>query len=255
MNEEDPVRLALRGDVGSLDETLRAAEARVPDDATVARLASRLGLAPPGGSPSPAASSAPSGTAGLGVAGGKVLASALLVAGGIVLVVATRPTRVPPPATSASATPAVAASAEAVLVPPPIPVPSGASATDGVEQKPVERPPAAAEHGTAVRSPAPPTELELVGKAERAARTDPATALALAKELERLYPAGALSEERDVIAIEALARLGNLAAARERATAFSAAHPGSPYARRIQHAVGGGTISGSDGKKSGSPAH
>jgi hypothetical protein len=82
-----------------------------------------------------------------------------------------------------------------------------------------------------------PSEADLVGRAQKALRTDPSRALALTAEHRQLYPRGTLAQEREVLAIEALGALGRGAAARARAAAFESASPGSPYAVRVARAI------------------
>jgi hypothetical protein len=82
-----------------------------------------------------------------------------------------------------------------------------------------------------------PSEVELVGRAQKALRAEPARALALTSEHRQLYPRGTLAQEREVLAIEALAALGQGDAARARAAAFESASPGSPYAVRVARAI------------------
>jgi hypothetical protein len=86
-------------------------------------------------------------------------------------------------------------------------------------------------------APAAPDELELLERADRALATAPAVALSLTESHARLFPTGALEEEREVIAVSALARLGRQRDARARADRFMRAHVGSAYALRIQRAL------------------
>jgi hypothetical protein len=76
-----------------------------------------------------------------------------------------------------------------------------------------------------------------VSRAQKALRSEPALALALTSEHRQLYPRGTLAQEREVLAIEALAALGRADAASARAAAFESANPGSPYAVRVARAV------------------
>ena len=71
-----------------------------------------------------------------------------------------------------------------------------------------------------------------------AAASDPARALALAVETDRAFPRGVFSEEREAIAVGALARLGRTSEARARAEAFLATHPKSPFAEGVRRAGG-----------------
>jgi len=78
-----------------------------------------------------------------------------------------------------------------------------------------------------------PSELSLLREAQDVLVADPGRALGLADEHVRLYPAGALAQEREVLAVDALLRLGRREAAEARASRFRAAHPGSSQIRRL----------------------
>jgi hypothetical protein len=94
--------------------------------------------------------------------------------------------------------------------------------------------------------PAPPAdaasrlreEALLVRNAERLLASDPAGALRLTDERRQRFPGGALGQEAEVVAIDALLRLGRRDAAVRRARAFEASHKDSLYARRIHALVG-----------------
>lgn len=77
-------------------------------------------------------------------------------------------------------------------------------------------------------------EPRLIERARKALGSDPRRALALAQEHQRRFPAGALALEREVIVIEALARSGQSAEARQRALAFEARYPKSIHSPRIR---------------------
>ena len=66
----------------------------------------------------------------------------------------------------------------------------------------------------------------------------PAAALRLVDERRRRFPTGALDQEAEVVAIDALLRLGRRADAATRARTFEAAHAGSLHARRIKRLMG-----------------
>jgi hypothetical protein len=86
---------------------------------------------------------------------------------------------------------------------------------------------------TPVLDPAP-TEATLLLRARRELSADPAGALALTQEAARAFPAGALAPEGDVLAIEALARLGRMSEASTRLGAFRQRYPGSLHIARLQ---------------------
>jgi hypothetical protein len=84
------------------------------------------------------------------------------------------------------------------------------------------------------RSGAALDELQLLSRARRTLATDPALALTLIDQHERRFASGAMDQEREVIAVEALVRLGRLADARSRAQRFAREHAGSVYLGRMQ---------------------
>jgi hypothetical protein len=78
------------------------------------------------------------------------------------------------------------------------------------------------------------TEAQLLEQARKALAANPARALSLAKRHQTLFPGGVLKQEREVIAIEALRRLGAAEDAKERATDFSSRYPDSPHRRAVE---------------------
>ena len=77
-------------------------------------------------------------------------------------------------------------------------------------------------------------ELALLRRAKAHARSEPSRALALVAEHERDHARGALVQEREVIAIEALLVAGQRSLAQQRATRFFARFPDSAHSRRIR---------------------
>ena len=72
-------------------------------------------------------------------------------------------------------------------------------------------------------------EASFLRRAKVALPTDPALALRLTDEHPTVYPRGVLLQEREVIAIEALIRLGRTDDARARAASFRSRYPSSVY--------------------------
>ena len=68
--------------------------------------------------------------------------------------------------------------------------------------------------------------------------SDPARALRMTEEHVSRFPQGVLAQERDVIAIDALVRLGARDEARSRASAFHTRYPRSAHAGRVAAIVG-----------------
>jgi hypothetical protein len=67
--------------------------------------------------------------------------------------------------------------------------------------------------------------------------SDPGAALALTDEHARRFPSGPLTQEREVLAIEALTRLGRTSDARSRLAAFRDRFPQSPHIARLEALV------------------
>ncbi len=82
-----------------------------------------------------------------------------------------------------------------------------------------------------------PSEGELLLRARAALARNADLCLSLTAEHRRLYPSGSMREERDVLAVEALARLGRMEEARARAAAFERTYRSSPYMERIHRVV------------------
>jgi len=80
----------------------------------------------------------------------------------------------------------------------------------------------------------PPDELTLLRAAQAQLASAPGQALETLAEHERHFPQGALAQEREVLAVDALLSLGRLTEARVRADALPAAFPDTPHRRRLQ---------------------
>lgn len=81
-------------------------------------------------------------------------------------------------------------------------------------------------------------ELLLVRRAQDALATDPARALSLADEHAGLFPRGELTQEREVVAVEALSKLGRKHDALVRARALLRRFPRTPYVAHLEKALG-----------------
>jgi len=78
-----------------------------------------------------------------------------------------------------------------------------------------------------------PTEVALLRDARLALNGSPSAALGLAEQHRALYPRGAMVQERELIAISALARLGRHSAVLARAAQFERDFPTSPYRKQV----------------------
>jgi hypothetical protein len=77
------------------------------------------------------------------------------------------------------------------------------------------------------------SEASFLRRTRAALVADPALALRMTEEHASRYPRGVLLQERDVIAIDALVRLGRRDEARARATTFHARYPSSAHASHL----------------------
>ncbi|HEY4159228.1 MAG TPA: hypothetical protein VGM29_14065, partial [Polyangiaceae bacterium] len=80
-------------------------------------------------------------------------------------------------------------------------------------------------------------EASLLERARRELNANPAAALALTNEHSTRFPNGVLAQEREVIAIAALRKLGRGAEADRRAASFALKYPGSAHARAVSTAT------------------
>lgn len=240
-----------------LFDLLRGGRASLGTSDEVAELARRLSAVlgpasglPSGGQPAPpsaASPAAPRGTGALGAAGRGVwaLGGAAVALGFAAWLLARGPSA--PSAPSSSTTPvAVRATSSADAAPsgesaPPGPVTS-TEASEGAVVSPPPAPSASsaevvprAKARTARRRATGDAvaETTLLEQARAALRGRPATALELTHRHRARFPEGALAEEREVIAIEALERLGRKQAARARAAEFERRYRGSVHQPRL----------------------
>jgi hypothetical protein len=179
-------------------------------------MAGRLPVGPPVTPSTPAAT----GGAGLGakIAGGLAVIGAI-IGGGLWL--SSRPLAPPPPPQAVDPAPAPVTAN---------PVPAAVEEPAPVTTENAPRPPHT--------KPAPgPSEATLLQRAQAVLRSDPGRALALTQEHRRRYPQGELSQEREVIAIEALSRLGRSREAGKRAEDFGKSYPGSAHQKKVETSV------------------
>jgi hypothetical protein len=267
----DPTRL---GDPrskrsASLRRMIAAGRSEVPDAVRMEALASRLGfgaVAPLAGIGSTKPVAAIGGTVKTGVAATlgaatKIGAVAILVlgtAGGVVVanrgssapVVVASPARAVRPSSlrtpldgknaEPSSDPSLQAPWQPVLdtaVPDPA-TDAPASNDHAAPAIATPHPTPGAAHQNAAAGPVADTEVSLLDEAQAALRTDPQRALDLTAREASRFPAGSLTQEREVIAIEALARLGRIDDARARARQFFQTFPRSAHRLRIAALVG-----------------
>jgi hypothetical protein len=150
--------------------------------------------------------------------------------------------------TPAPPTPPAPAAPHVQPVPPPEPAPvlepEAAVLQPGVlqpEPPPSVLQPPASEPAPSSTRPNPRSasgsEAELLRRAQSLLAGSPQRALALTAEHQRRFRDGALAEEREALAIEALRRLGRGQAAQRRALAFERRYPNSVHASRVRGAA------------------
>ena len=102
--------------------------------------------------------------------------------------------------------------------------------TPAVETRPASAP--------SVSVPSATTEIELLERAQDALPSSPALTLRLLREHAVRFPDGMLSQEREVLAIDALLRAGQRESAITRAQRFATRWPASAHNRRISVLIG-----------------
>lgn len=263
------------GDAGSslVRAALRGARADVPDaarmDAISAAITGAIGGGDPGGGDggggntgggagAGGAAVGNGASAGAGAGGGTIGTTALILGGVVVIaaigfgVLATRSSS--PVAASATASASASATSSAAPAPTIAASPTATPSAAGAGTAEAAMPPVLDVHtlpaapsapssvapGTATTRPSlsPDAEMALLQRAQDSLRSAPSEALARCEEHERTYRTGALAEEREVIAVDALLRLGRRSEAEARAKRFRLAHPGSGYVRRLDTLLG-----------------
>ncbi len=101
------------------------------------------------------------------------------------------------------------------------------------------RPPVTASASTAAPSAEAETEADYLARATGQIQKEPAEALALAEGHAARFPEGKLGQERELIAISALAALGRKAEARARANLFLTLFPESAHKPRLEELLSG----------------
>ena len=246
----------------SLRSAFAAAQSDVPDESQLAELARSLppmgGSAPP--SPTSAAGSG-SGGATATVGGSGVLApivaaivvAALLVGGAVLWSRRHHDVPVTPAAIVAPVSSSAAATVPELAEKPAEPVTQESTTPEPSVQPKARTTPGRGSAESRTASPAPVdvvpekspppeppkiSEAQLLDQARVALRTDPKRALQLADEHRRRFPHGVLAEEREVIAMQALKRLGLNDEARTRAKDFRSRHPESIHNPNVDQAAG-----------------
>jgi hypothetical protein len=256
----DPVRLDLSDDApAAAVEALRQARRDAPDAARLAAIeaAVLVKLAPPtgrggpgegeGAPPEPGAGPAPGGSSlgPIAKAGAVALAAGAAV---VVLALATRSApapvdakRAPTAVTAPPTAPPTATETTAIARPEPVepPVlsvddlPSAGGAASGTKRPLGALPSARSAPSAADPAESERAEVALLDRAQASLHTRPADTLASCEEHARRFASGALVQEREVLAIDALVRLGRRDAAEARAARFRLAFPRSGHLRRI----------------------
>jgi hypothetical protein len=242
----------LRDDSASFEGRLLSSSTRLdPPDSAEEELWQRLELASAVGAAGVLGGAASHASAAIASrAAGTALAAHLIKWGGIAVIAVSAVTVTTLwvlPHRSASAPPAAARGAASPLGPqslanaaPSAPPASGDTASVMLDAPSADANPRAALPGSTDRA----SQLRVESGKLRAARSklgagDFRGALADIARLSAQFPHGVLSQEREVVAIDALTGLGESAAARARAQAFLTHCPDSPYAARLRPLISG----------------
>lgn len=232
-SDSDPVRLAAQaGTTPWLQSALSSARQQTPGAEDVERLTLRVEAAIAAGLPGPDI------TGPANVAAGSVTAGKIAIAGlGLVIGVAVgtvwtmkhTPRKLSEPtAVSASVAPVMSSS-----LAPSAPALDASAAPAELASKPAPAPTTNDVRNSGL------SEAALLDAARSSLQGDPRRALSLTREHARRFPTSLLAQEREVIAIEALNRLGHTAAAKARAENFTRMYPGSAHQQKIDQSVRG----------------
>jgi hypothetical protein len=240
-DHDDPPRWS-EGGAGStkLSNLLSNAQRDVATDTELSELGSRLGPVLDAGPGAAAAHTAP---LLVKLAAGTIVAAVVASAVWYVRARATGAPTTPAALTRSPSTPGAALGppgTTAALVPSK-PLEAAASNVLDRASAPAQKPVTASSRGSSTASgnqqrgdlSSTQAEAALLEKARGELVSDPAQALAATQEHARRFPHGLLTQEREVIAISALRRLGRTAQADARAARFDARYPNSAH----QHAV------------------
>lgn len=249
--DEPPMRLA--NDAATADSLrllLARARADLPESAQISSLAARIDAVIASGLEGPSVEMTPDATTARLVSGKVAGILTGIVVGAIVgagLWLGTRHYASPKSALESQSTAALQP-VSLPAAPTPSPQPPIATAANTIPQAASSDGPRAANSATApvrttTRSPArtlpAPSETSLLREARTKLTSDPAAALRLTREHARRFPDGALSQEREVIAIEALRRLGQSETATKRGTAFEQMYPDSAHRSKVEQTLKG----------------
>ncbi|MEI9952871.1 MAG: hypothetical protein WDO74_28840 [Pseudomonadota bacterium] len=229
---DDPERFADATHRSELGKLLASASRELPSDDQLARLAAQLGPLLHGVPGAPPASAGVSVLVKLGIAGGTL---ALLVGAGLTLRHSSNkaPASASRTVTEHTSTPALPAPPPALSSALPTADPEPSADTSSTPRVP-DQPGAAASKSAPVKTQ---SEAGLLEQARRVLNSSPSSALLLANQHAARFPHGLLTQEREVIAIEALRRLHRSAEADLRAAAFARAFPGSAHQRMVDDAT------------------
>ncbi len=237
---EQPERLKLSSAQSpALRSLLQAAEHDGATSDQLARLKARLppgtaggpGHAGPSGSPLSAATAA---SPLPWKATAAIIVAAALAGGGWAVLSGRASPEVP------AAAPIVSCSAAESSAPPEVLTPSTPQALVMTQPSASVTIVAASARPIAVQPPtasSQPSETALLDEARRVMSDHPGRALALLRRHRQLYPDGMLAQEREVLMVDALTRLGRSTEAQQQADQFRSAHPGSVYGDRVEKTV------------------
>jgi hypothetical protein len=250
--ERDPPRLVQGGAAHpALAQALGAARARFPSDDVLAQIAAKL---PSGSSGPPSSGGGGGGNGGgapvaappamwpgivVGAALGGLVGGASLFIGSPAPSLPAQSATSPGTARSQPAAPAETAqpgaTATATLAAKAAAPHAGGSSFPAAEAGAGAEPPAAGAESPVAASASPDeSEADYLRRAHAQIGSAPGQALAMAEAYPQRYPGGKLGQEREMIAISALAALGRTAEARARAKVFLTLFPESAHRRRLE---------------------
>lgn len=240
MTEENVPRLDESAEDPVLKDAIASARRDVPSDERMRALsvafAGKLGAlgAAGGGGASGAGTSGAGGTTAAGAGalkGATIVVSVVIAASAIWYTTRPAPSAEPP---KSAPVPALVESAKPANVESPK---SEAIPTLNVDELP-KAPPVATPKASASAEVPKESDTALLGRAQKELGKNPAQALTLLNEHAKTFPRSGFGQEREVMTIDALVRLGRRDEAEARANQFATAYPKSAHNRRIDSLLG-----------------
>jgi hypothetical protein len=220
-----------RADLGTPEQVMRLEASLLP---LIGPPMAGPGLGAPPAGPTASGGGAASVGATAGIKATAIAVAVIAAAGGGLWL---HSTRAPAPAPIEQRAPVSVVTPAEPTIPTPSIGPEAPAEPPAMAPAPSHPSPPAGGPGASKETPAL-SEPELIGQAQAALAGNPGRALSLCEKHRKQFPHGVLVQEREVLAIEALARLGRHAQAVDRGERFLKSFPSSAHRSKIVGIIG-----------------